>query len=498
MLTRADSLRLELAGRLIFIRLALILAAIFIVGFLAYQADKIVLGKLSGDGLILAILFLVGLLNILFFVAWQGVRQSQNRFWLNGLVFWQVMIDFLAILIVIISWPDGDGALFLLFLWPLLEGVLLFSSVGSLLLSAVAGGSLITVLYLDEQNIVLLGQSINFDWIDGFMTQTSLDELLGWSVVYLVFTLVLSYCFSILTSFSGRESLQDKLNQKEAELEHDQMQWVRQYSQKMDENNRLLKTKELELSLAKQQLEMLENAKSEFVSVTTHQLRTPLSAIKWTFNMILSEQLGPLNQDQKTFLDKGYQSALRMINIVNSLVHIDHATAKKEDYNLAPTDLTKLIENIKFEFVNQAESKKIGLEFKMTSESLPLVTVDENKIRMVVENLIDNAIKYTHEGGMITVLLSDLRLNTAHPAVEISVRDTGVGIPLAEQKKIFHKFFRASNARREEPDGSGIGLYIAKDIVERHQGAMWFETEEGKGTTFFFTLPINQKLKNEI
>ena len=187
-----------------------------------------------------------------------------------------------------------------------------------------------------------------------------------------------------------------------------------------------------------------------------------------------------------------------MIGIVNNLVHIDHATAKKEVYNFADTNIVELLKNISFEFSNQMESKNITLEVNTPKKELPLITLDPNKIRMVIENLLDNGIKYTSRGGKITMSIKDDNLNSSNQSLKIIISDTGVGIPEDEQKKIFRKFFRASNARLQEPDGSGIGLYIAKDIIERHGGALWFESKEGQGTTFFITLPVHQNIKSSV
>ena len=181
------------------------------------------------------------------------------------------------------------------------------------------------------------------------------------------------------------------------------------------------------------------------------------------------------------------------MNIVNNLVHIDHDEAKKDDYNFVATDLLDFLKEISLEFSNQAASQNIKLEIKSSADNLPQIDLDQNKMRMVFENLLDNALKYTLRDGQVSVIIKDDRLNTADRKIEILVSDNGVGIPKTEQDKIFHKFFRASNARLQEPDGSGIGLFIAKDVVDNHGGTLWFESEENKGTTFHIALPASQK-----
>jgi len=248
--------------------------------------------------------------------------------------------------------------------------------------------------------------------------------------------------------------------------------------------------KDFELTLANKRLQSLEQAKSKFVSVTTHQLRTPLSAIKWTFHMLIGENLGKITAEQRNFLQKGYDSTQRIIMIINDLLNVDYIEADKTDYNFLPINLTELVDGIVFEFTNQVESKKIKLIFVKPSNPLPEVAADPVKIGMMLENLIDNAVKYTPDGGRVTISLSDARINSARSSVEVAIADTGIGILPAEKDKIFHRFFRGSNAIQSKPDGSGLGLFIAQDIVEKHGGEIWFESKAGEGTIFHFTLPI--------
>lgn len=262
-------------------------------------------------------------------------------------------------------------------------------------------------------------------------------------------------------------------------------------NRELEAETRALQAKELELRLANKRLQSLEEAKSKFIAVTTHQLRTPLAAIKWTFNMLIAGQLGSITSEQKEVLEKGYQSTERMISIVNDLLNIDNIEAERKDYAFVPIQLEELVESIIFEFTNQAESKKISLAIKKPSKTLPLVEVDPLKLRMVLENLIDNAIKYNRLGGKVEVVIKDDQINSSRSAVEIVVKDTGIGIPKAEQERVFNKFFRAGNAIAAEPDGSGLGLYLSRDIIEKHGGTIRFETSD-QGTSFHINLPLHQ------
>jgi len=255
---------------------------------------------------------------------------------------------------------------------------------------------------------------------------------------------------------------------------------------------RELEAKNLELTLAYKRFQSLENAKAKFIAVSAHQLRTPLAAIKWTFNIMLSnEQAANLSPEQREVLTKGYQSSERMIAIVNELLTVDQLDGEQQEYKFTPIQLEELVESIMFEFTNQAESKKITLAVRKPPQPLPLVQADPLKLRMVLENLIDNAIKYNRYRGRVEVVLSDTKINSTRNSAEIIITDTGIGIPPADREKIFNKFFRAGNAVREEPNGSGLGLYLSKDIIERHGGTIWFETSD-QGTTFHIELPLHQ------
>ena len=327
-----------------------------------------------------------------------------------------------------------------------------------------------------------------------------LDPFLNFSFINYPSFWVILLVFFIAVFYLGRfwQSRESRLQLliDEANLKTQQIQELEKVNRELEVKNRELYSKELGLTLANKKLQTLEEAKSKFISVATHQLRTPLAAIKWTLDMTAKGQLGPVNDDQKKFLLQGLTSTNRVISIVNDLLKVDSIDADQADYNFAPTDLVKLISNLIFEFNSQAALKKINFVFLKPQTAVPLVEIDADKIRMVVENLIDNAVKYTPENGQVTVKISDEQLNRAEGSLVVSVTDSGIGIPASETDKIFHKFFRASNAIKAEPDGSGLGLFIARDIIEKHGGAIWFENQSGsgpQGTVFSFTLPLHQK-----
>lgn len=262
------------------------------------------------------------------------------------------------------------------------------------------------------------------------------------------------------------------------------------FKSKYEEANRRLYAKDLEVKLIKQELSTLEEAKTKFISVTAHQMRTPLSAVKWTFNILRDGSMGKLSDEQIDFVKKGEEATEKMIEIINHLVMVDSIVAVADPSKWTQLSLVTILNDTMTEFANQVKSHNLTLTLKQPEGELPLITADYAKLKMVFENLLDNAIKYSPDGTEVTVLVSDEKVNSANSALIVKISDQGIGIPKKDQAKIFTKFFRAKNAVTKEPDGSGVGLFIAKDIIEEHGGTLGFESAEGQGTTFSITLPI--------
>lgn len=234
---------------------------------------------------------------------------------------------------------------------------------------------------------------------------------------------------------------------------------------------------------------MVEEMKLEFASVAAHQMRTPLSAIRWSFE-VLSKELG--NEDQKKIARRGYRSTQRILEIVNGLLNLDRLEAGKSAYTFKPVDVVELIVDYLDEVKkNSSILNQPEIVFKEPLDPIPKVRADKEKLLVALRNLVENALKYTPEDGSVEVQTSvHVTSNYAGDVVQIMVRDTGIGIPKEARDKVFSKFYRADNATAKETDGTGIGLFITKRIIEEHHGKIWFETEEDEGTTFFVQLPI--------
>lgn len=229
----------------------------------------------------------------------------------------------------------------------------------------------------------------------------------------------------------------------------------------------------------------LEKLKLEFVSVAAHQMRTPLSAVKWSFELLLASDEEDLSPKLKKIAANGFESTQRVLRIVNNFLNVGAIESSTVEYSFSPVDLQKVVQNIFSEVMFEAEKKNIQLTFAKQDTPLPPLRADQEKLNLVLQNLIENALKYTMEKG--TVMVDAVQRGEK---MLISVQDSGIGIPESEQENIFTKFYRADNARRLQTDGNGLGLYMTKQIVEEHGGSIWFESSKDKGTTFFFTIPL--------
>jgi signal transduction histidine kinase len=238
-----------------------------------------------------------------------------------------------------------------------------------------------------------------------------------------------------------------------------------------------------QLRHANSRLKQLDQTKDEFISMASHQLRTPLTTIKGYLSMVLEGDVGPVTKNEKQMIQQAFDSAERMVFLIGDLLNVSRLQSGKFVIDNKPTDLIKMVKTEVEQLKDTAEHHGLKLICN-TPDKLPLFNLDDTKIRQVVMNFMDNAIYYTPAGGTITVNLE------ANPdTISYTVVDTGLGVPKEEQHHLFTKFYRAGNARKMRPDGTGLGLFMAKKVIVAQGGAIIFKSEEGKGSTFGFSFP---------
>jgi len=238
-----------------------------------------------------------------------------------------------------------------------------------------------------------------------------------------------------------------------------------------------------ELRRANTRLKELDATKDEFISMASHQLRTPLTTVKGYLSMILEGDVGAVKKDQKELMQHAFDGANRMVYLIADLLNVSRLQTGKFVIDNRPTNLEEVVSSEISQLNEQAANREIKLVYHKP-DGFPVLNLDETKIRQVVMNFLDNALYYTPKGGSVTV---DLRATDKE--VSYTVADTGVGVPKDAQHHLFSKFYRADNARKMRPDGTGLGLYMAKKVIAAQGGAIIFKSTEGKGSTFGFSFP---------
>jgi signal transduction histidine kinase len=240
------------------------------------------------------------------------------------------------------------------------------------------------------------------------------------------------------------------------------------------------------LKLKNEQLMELDKAKDEFISMASHQLRTPLTAIKGYLSMLLEGDAGDIKVSQYDFINEAYSGANRMVGLINDLLNVSRMETGRFFLEPKELDIERVVEEEVKQLTNAAKAKNLTLTIERKGK-VPHIWADETKIRQVVMNFMDNAIYYTNTGGVTVVLKHDKN------DFIYEVHDTGIGVPRAQLEHLFEKFFRADNARTARPDGTGLGIYLAKRVVEDHGGEIIFDSVEGKGSMFGFRFPLKKK-----
>ncbi len=236
-------------------------------------------------------------------------------------------------------------------------------------------------------------------------------------------------------------------------------------------------------------LRELDKLKSDFITVAAHQLRTPLSGIRWVLKLLIDGDLGPMSDEQNGILKRGYGAAEKMVRLVNDLLNVSRIEDGKSDYKIEKNDFMPLLKNLVDNTKLASEERSIEVRLDNRVGTIAPFFFDPEKLLMALQNIMDNAIRYTLPGGQVTIAIEH-----KGDYLQITVSDTGVGIPKEDLSKLFTKFFRAANVVNLQTDGSGLGLFIVKSIILRHGGQVWVDSVESQGTTLTVLIPLTAEL----
>lgn len=271
--------------------------------------------------------------------------------------------------------------------------------------------------------------------------------------------------------------------QQTAQFEHQRRQLAEESAKSLEQK---VQERTAALRDAIKRLQEIDRVKSEFISLASHQLRTPLTSLRWAESTLLEGAAGKLNEDQKEVVEAALDRTVYMMGLVNELLDVTRIEDQKYELKRRSTEMTKLLVGAVDTVREAAERKGVGLAAHV-AEDLPVLNVDHDKITMAISNILDNAIKYTPKGGKVV-----LRATKTPSHIVVNVADSGIGIPKKDLYRTFSKFFRAENAMSMHTTGSGLGLYITKTIIEKHGGEVQVESEEKAGTTFTISIPTDQ------
>ena len=248
------------------------------------------------------------------------------------------------------------------------------------------------------------------------------------------------------------------------------------------------------LAMANEELKKLDNAKTEFLSIASHQLRTPLTAIKGFVSLILEGAYGKVEPEMRGALNKISISSERLIQLVEDLLNVSRIESGRMQYRFEQSRVEPLLSDLCENFALVAKQRDLYLDLKLPKKDLPELNMDPAKMREVLSNLIDNALKYTEKGGVTVRAELFLAIDSKtkkSDVVRLTISDTGIGIPAEEIPYLFQKFSRGKDTKRLHVGGTGLGLYVGKNIVEAHGGQIWIESDgAGRGTKFIMELPI--------
>lgn len=257
--------------------------------------------------------------------------------------------------------------------------------------------------------------------------------------------------------------------------------------------NTQLERSKRKLALANEHLKIMDQTKTDFINIASHQLRTPLGGMRWSMEMLLAGEVGQISDEAKETVRQNLENNQRMVALVNDLLNVARIEQGRMKETPESTDIVSILDEAVKTMEPEAGHRNVALKLDVLSKDIPPIMIARKHFFEAIQNLVSNAIKYNRPKGTVTV-----SVQASQRSVRISVADTGMGIPKSEQPKIFSKFFRAGNALATDVEGTGLGLFVAKSFVEEGGGIVRFKSQEGVGTTFFIELPLmHHSVKSE-
>ncbi len=466
--TRLQSTRWIIDARWYYALLAFLLAII------TNGDDPLSLGMLASASAVAVVIAS----NLFFFLYLRKTQLTITDEQLDVLNISQISIDLCFFFVIMLFTGGGiESIAHSFFFVPIMVSMILFGFRGAISV-AVVSGVLVFTTVLSHSGVIhmLITKGTDFT-----LTRDATLELTKVGILFLVYLLSGFFGGYISRLLRARDILLlEQITKEEGHIKR-----LEELTHEFDKSAKLLVRRDLELSGANEKLTQLDKMKSEIISVVAHQLRTPLSAIKWTLKILLDGDAGAVTPEQKDLLSKGFESNERMIALINDMLEVDRLESGKIKYNFVPVQFEEIVQDMIRSLLPLATAKNIRVEFSSPVELTPKIKLDPDKMRDLLQNLIDNAIKYTKNDSTVGVAVF-MDNNELH----LTVKDTGIGIPEDEKDKIFSRFFRAQNAVHTETDGSGLGLFIAQSVVKRHGGKIWFDSVLNQGTTFHVLLPF--------
>ena len=239
------------------------------------------------------------------------------------------------------------------------------------------------------------------------------------------------------------------------------------------------------LEKTNERLRIMDQRKSEFVSIASHQLRTPITAIKGYSSMLLEDSYGKLPEEARVPIEKIFRSSSRLAEMVTDFLNVSKIEQGTMSYTFTSVDVGAMIADLGEDFAQVAKNKKLKFAVRVPKKDKFIATADEGKIRQIFSNLIDNSIKYTPKGSVEVAVARD----EERGMIIVNIKDTGIGLSQDDIHHLFGKFTRGSGGQKQNTDGSGLGLYVAKSMLEAQKGNIWVDSEgAGRGSTFFVEL----------